>query len=194
VVRRTPAAVLDGLDRHVVLGHLDDVADREHRPEVGGEAQLDLELDGLAPVEVDVDALAQARGPDQLALQADLQRLQRQLAPVRQLHVGVGQLVDPVVARGRRGDEQPRRHARDAQLVARQVAAVVDVEPEWVLAAEGDGAVAQRHQEHVVVLEHDRVGERDDRPGGDVRQRGGRGVVPGRAHGHRVRGARGTAG
>ena len=132
---------------------------REHRPEVRRERQVDVELDRLAAVEVDVDPLLQRRVVEQPPVEPELQRLQRQPAAAGQLQVGIGELVDRTRA-GRRGHhEKPRAGTADAQLVTEQEAAVVAVDAERVGAVDRHVAVGLADDERVAGLQYDCAGE-----------------------------------
>jgi hypothetical protein len=192
--RRTPDAVPaargeaqpapDRLDLHLGRDRARrHAAQREHRHEVRVEQDLDVELEPLAAVLVDVDALAQPPRLGQRAVDADLQGLQREQPAVRRPQLRVRQLVHALGARGRRGHEQSRLHTRDPQLVTRQEAAVVEVEAQRMAALDRDRPVARGDQEGVRLLQHDGVGEVDGAAGGGVGDGPpGRDVRLGRGH------------
>ena len=92
-------------------------------------------------------------------LHAQSQRLGGNHPPVAELEVRIRELVDGLGARRIGGREQAREAAADAQLVRAEEAAVSEPEAERVLDAHRQAAVAQRDQEDVAVLDHDRVGQ-----------------------------------
>jgi hypothetical protein len=63
-------------------------------------------------------------------------------------------------------DEEPRPHAVDAELVAREEPAVVGVDPERVARADGQRAVPPADDEDVLLFHDDRLGQVDQRAGG----------------------------
>jgi hypothetical protein len=150
---------LDGARLNLGVRHAGHTAQHEHRPEVGGQRELQVDVDRLPAVEVDVHGLEHRRLVLERALEPELQRLQLEAPAVGQLELRVRQLVDGVAARDGRRDQQPGRHAGDPQLMAGQEAAVVAIEPERVVAGQRHAAVGLRDEEGVGRLEHDRVGE-----------------------------------
>ena len=134
-------------------------AQLEHRAEVRADAQRERQLQRPAGVRAQLDALHERALVDELALDAQPDGLQLEERPVRQLEVGVRELVQQRGAGVGRADEQARRRAGDRQLVHGQVAAVVEVEPERVVAVAGQAAVALADEERVAELRDERLGE-----------------------------------
>ena len=136
-----------------------DSAQLEHGLEVRPEAQLERELYRLPVIAADRDPLAQRARAISRALQAQSQRLRRHPPAVAELEVRIRELVDGLGARGVGGREQSRQLPADAQLVRAQEATVPEPESEGVVDVHRQAAVAQRDQEDVAILDHDRVGQ-----------------------------------
>ena len=157
-------APLDG-DRLALAGR-QDAADRQHRLEVGGEQQVDVEVERLAVVGVDEQRLLDLVVGDDPPLEPQLEALQRQHPAAGERQGRVGQLVHGLGPGRGGGDQQPRPDAVHAQLVAGEEAAVVAVEPERVRRPDGEGAVAPAHHEDVPLLDDLGLGEVDERARG----------------------------
>ena len=105
--------------------------------------EVDVEVERLAVVGAHEQRLLDLLGAGEPAFEPELQALQRQHPAARQRQRGVRQLVHRLRAGRRGGDEQPRPHAVDAQLVAGEEAAVVAVDAERVRLGDREGPVAR---------------------------------------------------
>ena len=120
---------------------------------------LQREPDRVPVVAANGDPLAHRAGGLDVPLHAQPQRLARAALSVRQLEVGVGELVDGLGPGGVGGGEEARQLPADAQLVHAEEAAVPEPQAQGVLDVGRQAAVGHGHQEDVAVLDDDRVGE-----------------------------------
>jgi hypothetical protein len=147
--RREPELVGPRLPAHLAERRRDDLANLEHGPEVGIEAQLQLELDRLGGMRAQRDSVEHAGGRHP------------PLDPQSQGEVGVGELEGRSGPRGVRGGQQPRRPTAQSQLVAAQVPAVVEIHAERMVGGQWQRAVPQGHAESVPRLDERRLREVD---------------------------------
>jgi hypothetical protein len=89
----------------------------------------------------------------------DAQLFLLQSRAVGQLQVGVGQLEHGLRPLPRVGREHVGRGPSQPQLIAVQIAAIVVIEAQAVLAAQGHIAARLGQEEQVLVLDHDGVGD-----------------------------------
>jgi hypothetical protein len=143
--RREAQRVAARVATHRARVGCDEPANLEHRLEVGIEHELQVELDRRRRVRAHDDAVDHALRVD-APLDADPHAPGWKLVAVAQAQGGVRQLVDGHRADDVRG-EQARLLARDPQLVGAQVAAVLAIEAERMVAREGQTPVVHRHAE-----------------------------------------------
>ncbi len=134
-------------------------AQLEHRAEVRPEAQLERQAPGAPGVRAHDDPLHELALVDELALDAHAHGLRREGLAAGQLEVGVRELVQQLRAGVVRAREEARRGAGDRQLVHGEVPAVVEIQPERMLLAGGQAAVALADEERVAELRDERRGE-----------------------------------